>query len=447
MSISPWELFVDLGLAAVLLLAGQLLRSKSRFLQRLFLPASVLGGFLGLALGPNGLGVLRLSEVFSIYPGILIALIFAALPFASEHVKFRALSTRLTNLWAYSTVATLLQWSLGIVFTLAVLRELWPGLNPGFGALIAAGFVGGHGTAAAIGATFQDLGWTEATSLAMTSATVGILSSIIGGMIWVKWGSLSGQARFISRFDELPDSLRTGLVREDERNELGRETVSSSSIDSLAFHFCLICFAAVIGYFLSKGAAQLFPPYKLPVFSLAYITSLILHRIFRIAGVVRFIDRKTMGHLSGTLTDFLVVFGIASIKLSILVKYALPLALLFAAGIIFSCLLFRLLGPCFFLSYWFEKSLFTWGWITGVTAMGIALLRIVDPNNESSTLDDFGIAYLFVIPMEIGLVTFGPQTLLSGHGWMLAGITTLPALFLVLFFPALNRRQKRAPEP
>ena len=150
-----------------------------------------------------------------------------------------------------------------------------------------------------------------------------------------------------------------------------------------------------------------------------------------------------MGHLSGTLTDFLVVFGIASIKLSILIKYALPLALLFGAGIVLSSLLFRLLGPRFFLSFWFEKSLFTWGWITGVTAMGIALLRIVDPDNESCTLDDFGIAYLFVIPIEIGLVTLGPAALLSGHGWLLAGITTLPALLLVIFFPATNRRRKK----
>ena len=158
MTFSPWQLFVDLGLAAVLLLVGQLLRSRVRAIQWMFLPASVIGGFIGLGLGPNGADVLMMSAALSAYPGILIALIFAALPFASEHVGFRALSARLTDLWAFSSTAILIQWSVGILFTALVLKTVWEGLSPGFGALIAAGFVGGHGTAAAMGETFGDLG-------------------------------------------------------------------------------------------------------------------------------------------------------------------------------------------------------------------------------------------------------------------------------------------------
>ena len=78
MTFTPWGLFVDLGAAAMLLLAGQWLRSRVSVVQRLFLPASVIGGLIGLALGPNGIGVLKLSDSFSTYPGILIALIFAS---------------------------------------------------------------------------------------------------------------------------------------------------------------------------------------------------------------------------------------------------------------------------------------------------------------------------------------------------------------------------------
>ena len=82
MTISPWQLFVDLGLAAVLLLVGQLLRSRVRAIQWMFLHASVIGGFIGLGLGPNGADVLMMAAAFSAEPGILIALLFAALPFA-----------------------------------------------------------------------------------------------------------------------------------------------------------------------------------------------------------------------------------------------------------------------------------------------------------------------------------------------------------------------------
>jgi ESS family glutamate:Na+ symporter len=438
MTFTPWQVFVDLGFAAVLLLAGQLLRSNVRIAQRMFLPASVIGGFIGLALGPNGADLLMMSDAFSAYPGILIALIFASLPFAAKPVGFKAVSGRLADLWAFSSTAILLQWGVGILFTTLVLRSVWGELSPGFGALIAAGFVGGHGTAAAMGETFGDLGWPEAGSLAMTAATVGLLSSIVGGMVWVKWGSHRGHAEFVTRFDDLPEALRTGLIEKDSRESVGDETVSSSSVDTLALHFCLISAAALAGYFLSRGSGWLFPEYKLPVFCLAYIAAVVAHKVFRATRMIGYIDRRTMTHLGGALTDVLVVFGIASIKPAILIEYAAPLASLFAVGIVSCCFLFRYLGPRFFRAYWFERSLFTWGWITGVTAMGIALLRVVDPRNDSDALADFGVAYLFIAPVEIGLVALAPQLLMSGHSWTLAGATLVGALLLIA---ARGRRQ------
>ncbi len=438
-AITPWDVFADLGIAGLLLLAGQLLRSRLRVFQRLFLPASVLGGFLGLALGPNGAGVLPLSGAFSAYPGILIALVFAALPFASERADLKGASRQLTDMWAFSTVAILLQWGMGVLFTLLVLRHLWPPLNPGFGAVLASGFVGGHGTAAAVGETFRALGWPEAASLAMTSATVGILSAIIGGMALIKWGTSSGHAGFITRFQDLPEELRTGLVREEARKGVGRETVSSNSIDTIAFHFCIICCAAVGGYFLSNGSGRVLPRFRLPVFCMSYIVSLVFAKGFRATGAVQYVDRKTVAHLAGALTDILVVFGIASIKIAIVIKYALPLGLLFAFGIALCAFTFFWMGPRFFEAYWFEKSLFTWGWITGVTALGITLLRIVDSENGSRALNDFALAYLFVAPVEIGLVAFAPQVLLSGHSAALAGITIAAAALVSVLVRRVNR--------
>ena len=49
---TPWTLFVDTGIISVLLLLGKLMRVKIRFIQKLFIPPSLLAGFMGLALGP-----------------------------------------------------------------------------------------------------------------------------------------------------------------------------------------------------------------------------------------------------------------------------------------------------------------------------------------------------------------------------------------------------------
>ena len=434
MSISPWQLFVDLGLAGILLLLGMLLRVYVPILQRLFLPASVIAGLLALGLGPNGGNWLPLSEAFGTYPGILIALVFAALPFATERVPLAALSCRLSRLWAFSSVVILLQWGIGVVVAAVALRSLWPELHPGFGSMIAVGFVGGHGTAAAVGQVFAAQGWPEATSLAMTSATVGVLSAVLGGMLWVKWGVATGQARFLRRFEDLPDATRRGLVAPAQRQSTGDETVDSSTLESLAFHLSLIAAAAVAGYYASNWVAMWFDAFRLPVFCTAFVAASLLRWVLGKTPAIDYIDRRTIGRLSGALTDILVVFGIASIRIEVLVEYAAPLTLLLVTGVVLCVLLIRGLGPRFFRDHWLERSLFTWGWITGVTAMGIALLRIVDTRNESQALADFGVVYLFLAPVEIGLLALAPQLLMQGQwGWLAAAVIASAVVLMFVF--------------
>ena len=75
--------------------------------------------------------------------------------------------------------------------------------------------------------------------------------------------------------------------------------------------------------------------------------------------------------------------------------------------------------------YWFEKAIFTWGWYTGTMAMGIALLRVVDPEMRSRCLEEYALAYLFIAPIEISLVTFAPVAFASGHGWTFVAVCVL----------------------
>jgi ESS family glutamate:Na+ symporter len=71
---------------------------------------------------------------------------------------------------------------------------------------------------------------------------------------------------------------------------------------------------------------------------------------------------------------------------------------------------------------WFEKAIFTWGWFTGTMAMGIALLRVADPKMRSRCLDNYALAYLFIAPVEISLITFAPVAFLNGYGQVFTGI-------------------------
>lgn len=411
---SPWTLFVDVGLVACLLLTGKLMRVKLRWAQRYFIPPSLLAGFLGLVFGPNGLGLIPLSGYLGTYAGILIALIFGCLPFSSSKGE-RKRGEDIGRMWAYSQTGMLLQWAFGGLLGFWVLSRLWP-LDDFFGLAMPAGFCGGHGTAAAIGQAFARFGKEDMLTLAMTAATAGIVASVFVGLVLVKWGTRKGYTAFVSDFAELPDELRTGLMPEHKRESMGDATSSSISIDSLAFHVCIICVVALGGYAVSRAVGHFVPELEVPVFSCAFVVGILLKFFFDKAKVSVYLSPKAMGHLSGTFTDFLVAFGISSIKLSVVMQYWAPLLILLSCGLAFTLLYVLVLGRRLMKECWFEKALFTWGWFTGTMAMGIALLRIVDPEMRSRCLENYALAYLFIAPVEIALVTFGPVAFVNGYG-------------------------------
>lgn len=430
---TPWAFFVDLGLMALLLLVGQVLRAKVKLIQRLFIPPSLIAGVLGLAFGPNGLGWLPFSGELGTYASILIAFVFAALPFSSASAPIKEIVRTAGPMWAYAQLGMLLQWGIVGLFGLFIIKAIWPDLHDAFGIMLPTGFYGGHGTAAAIGSAFEGLGWEDARSLGMMTATVGVISAIAGGLIFIKWATRNKHSAFISDFDDLPEEFRSGLLPNGKRMSMGSATTSSISIDSLTFHFALVCVAALLGYICSRGVKEYFPMLELPVFSCAFVASLLLKRIFDVTKISEYVCPQTTVRIGSMSTDLLVAFGVASIKMSVIVKYAVPLLVLLVLGTAVTFLITFYFGRRLSKTYWFERTIFAWGWWTGTMAMGIALLRIVDPKMSSKAMEDYALAYLPIAPLEILLITFAPVLFSKGLGiWLLLGCLALAAVTILI---------------
>ena len=430
---TPWVLLSDLGIISALLLVGKIIRVKVKLIQKLFIPPSLLAGVIGLALGPNGLGWLPLSGSMGTYAAVLIALVFGALPLSSPKFTVKEVAGRVGPMWVYAQLGMLLQWALAGLFGLFVMKLIWPELNDAFGVMLSTGFYGGHGTAAAIGEAFNGLGWDEAASLGMTTATVGVICAIIGGLICIKWAAKNKQTAFISDFADLPDELRSGLVPGEKRDSMGSATTSSISIEPLTFHLALVLLVAFLGYSMSVGVKQWYPQLELPVFSCAFIVGLILKKIFDATNVTDYICPQTTQRIGSMATDLLVAFGVASIKLGVVVKYAVPLVVLIIAGALMVFGITFFFGRRLSKTYWFERTIFAWGWWTGTMAMGIALIRIVDPKLASKAMDDYALAYLPIAPVEILLITFVPIMFVNGMGlWLSLGCLVLSALLVLL---------------
>lgn len=154
-----------------------ILRSKVTFFQKFFIPASMLAGFLGLLLGSQFLNVIHFSDAMSSYAGLLVIPVFAIIGLnrfskgggkEGSKEKLRRVSGNF-----FRVIVFFIQFCLPIAVALTVVKALMPSISDGFGVLLASGFIGGHGTAAAVGSTLDTLGYH--LSLVLVASGFGYL--------------------------------------------------------------------------------------------------------------------------------------------------------------------------------------------------------------------------------------------------------------------------------
>lgn len=423
-------------MASILILAGQLLRSKIIIFQRFFMPASMIAGLLGLFLGPSVLGILPFSGSIASYAGVLIILIFTIVGINGFEFGGKGSNkgevSRILGFQLYRIIAFFIQFVIPIALTLLVFVKIFPELNDGFGILLVSGFYGGHGTATAVGGTLAYLGWADAPDLALTFATIGILTGVFVGLALIKIGTKRGVTGYIKDFKYISGDLKTGLIKKENREFIGEETISPVSLDTLCFHLAIVLGIAGVSYMINSWIAENIIS-GIPDFTIAYVIALIFFMALRKTQVYEYIDKGINSKISGTATDYLVFFGISSIRLDVVAKYALPLILMGVIGIILVILMVYPLGKAFNKDSWFERAMFIFGYSTGVFAIGFILLRIVDPENKSKTVEDVALTPLTSF-VEILMWSLVPAMLISGQGWLVIGM--LGAAMIVCFIIA-----------
>lgn len=192
------ELLQSLSLLSLLLLIGALLRAKVKLFQKLYLPASVIGGFIGLLISPEIIGKISSFSIsqdyiktYSLLPGILSIPIFAAIPlgmFLNEEKKIKSLyPAKVLMAFGIFQCASMLQSAIGYAVNI-LFTKINTDINiyRTFGYELSAGFAGGHGLAAATGKMLEGFGiaqWEIAQGVALTTATIGLVGGMIFGIV------------------------------------------------------------------------------------------------------------------------------------------------------------------------------------------------------------------------------------------------------------------------
>ena len=439
MEFNLWNLLTDLALMGGLLLVGQILRAKLTIFQKLLMPASLIGGFIGLILGPNILNFLPFSTQLSSYSGLLIAIVFACTPIGDDPISKEEIKG-IGGFFYQNTGIAVMQYAFGMTLSLLILSKIWPGLHDGFGLILATGFYGGHGTAAAVGEMFAENGWTEFFDLGNVSATVGLVAGIIIGMVIINWGTRKGYTNYVDSPENLPDELKTGLIPKEKQIRGGKITVSNMSLDPLVFHLSIVLVTTLLGKWFSDIIKGQIDWLSIPVFVSALIFGYIIQFVLRKIGADEYVDRYTIQRISGTSTDLLVVSAVASLKINVVVTYFWPLMITFALGLLVNVLWFMIVSRYSSPNDWFERGIMNYGRSNGVIATGVLLNRVVDPDQKSRGLEDTGISDLINRPLLIALQVIPPVLISLGGKWSLYTTLIIWAVFIVLTIIALKLR-------
>lgn len=415
------DLLRSLGLLSIFLLIGTFLRAKVKMFQQTFMPASVIGGFLLLILGPIGLNFLPIPEdwmkMYSLIPGILIVPIVASVPLG---LKLSVGEKSLKNILPLAFIGlgvAMFQFSVGF-FTQILFKKVYD-FYPTFGWELGLGFVGGHGTAGLLGNMLQskDLAyWETAQGVAVTTATFGIVGGILLGMLLINWAARKNQTSILKNPSAIPESFKIGYIKNPEKQpSIGRETTLSASIDSYAFHMAIILSVCAFSYWI----LNLIKEWKIPILSSISIWAYSIILMFFVWGLICklkldfLIDGKVKSKISGSLTEYAVVAAIASLPIKAVLTYLVPILVMVVLGYILTTFFLSLLCKFFLKDYWFEHMIATFGMSTGVFLTGVLLLRICDPDFESPVLANYSLAYTIVSVTYFALLNLFLNVLLG----------------------------------
>jgi glutamate:Na+ symporter, ESS family len=347
------------------------------------------------------------------------------------------------------------QYVVGLLLGILVLAPVF-GLPAMAGALIEIGFEGGHGTAAGLGDTFADLGFAEGTDLALGLATIGVVSGVVIGIAMINWAVRTGRTSLLKEQADQSLAEQRGLFEREDRVPAATMTVRPSSIEPLAIHFGVVAVAVLIGQALLSGlqaleqalwvdTVELFE--YVPLFPLAMLGGVVVQLLVDRFDRFRVIDRKMMLRIQGLALDVLIVTALATLSLQVIADNLVPFLLLAGAGIAVNVGAFLLLARRMIPEFWFERGVGDLGQSLGVTATGLILIRVADPDGRTPAYEAFGYKQLGFEPFfGGGLITAASVPLIAQFGAvpMLIAMAVVLALSLGVGVGYFGRRD---PDP
>jgi ESS family glutamate:Na+ symporter len=398
-------------LLALVFLAAAVIRKWSKHLRALFMPTAVIGGFLALLLGPEGLGRLTHSNgifpdqtfaVWQVLPGMLINVMAASLLLGEQLPAPR-------KIWGISGSHVIMagiqsagQFAVAGILVLVLLGPVF-GFSDKGGALIELSFAGGHGTLAGLGPVFAEYGAGDLVEVGLGLATIGLITGVVFGTILVNYAINSPSISVARQNPTTPDEdldidhhlPRPGQEPMDEWQGMSQVTSAAVALGvSIAVGFVLL---EVFRWLFALLGSDLFEQF--PLFPFTIIGGVIVQLVAVRFGFGWAVNRRAVEGLGGLSIDGIVICAIGTLSLSALGSNIGPLVILAVASVAWSVVVVLVIGRRVFVRDWFEHSIAEFGEGQGNVATGFMMVDMVDPARQTGVARGYSYRQLFTRPL------------------------------------------------
>jgi ESS family glutamate:Na+ symporter len=355
------DLLQTLSLAAVLYFVGLQLRKRIGWLDRLNIPAAVVGGLIFALLVLLGRDRFLSVQLDTAAQPLLSVAFFSTIGMGASLALLRAGGLQVVTFLVFATVFCFVQNFLGI----AIARGF--GQHPLLGVMAGSvTLVGGPATGLAFAPLLEEAGLVGAGTLALTSATFGIVCGGLAGTPIGTW--------LIRRFRLSPSGVPGAGSGEDVVKPAPIVVDPDREDAPLIMNMIVLAVAMGIGSILSAWFKDL--GLTLPAYIGAMMAASVLRNIDDASGWFR-IDPAAMDFVGGFALNIFLVVALMDLKLWQLAGQALPLFVILAAQVVVISVFaltasFRLMGRDY------DSAVMASGFIgfaLGTTANAVANMR------------------------------------------------------------------------
>ncbi len=448
-----WSFIWDILVISLFLGIATYIKRSFRFFERFFIPNPIIAGFIGLLLGPNVLGLINFNTDNL---GTLIYHLMSV-GFISLALKDRntTKSKDIINTGIFIVNGYVLQGIVGFGLSLLMAYTIFPDLFPVFGMLLPLGYGQGAGQAYSMGKQWEALGFANGGNIGLSIAAMGLLWACIGGIPLMNYLI---RVKKIKPSHSVPKGEQRMPHEEIQKEDVG----AASSVDGFTIQIFTIGIIYLVTYLALKGMSALLSNFgtfgstlSTMLWGFSFIVAALIAILFRF--IYDFLRKKKivvreytsnflLERIQGGAFDYMITASIAAISISILKQYLIPTLVIGIIGGIVTIVYIVYVCKRIYKTDVLENMLALYGNLTGVVSTGLALVKEIDPNLESSAGKNlvlgsgaglfvgFPLMLLLNVPV-VGFVSNRPSLYL----WTMLGLT---AYFIILSVALHIRRAK-----